>query len=122
MFGLGVPELIFIFLLALILFGPKRLPEVGKMLGKGMGEFRKASTDLQRALNAEVAVKDEVEKELKATADAMMGRSDPQEESLQSTEASTTKKVPESVARSPQRSSAPLESDQSSQSSGEEND
>jgi TatA/E family protein of Tat protein translocase len=56
MFGLGVPELIFILLLALLIFGPKKLPEIGRTLGKGMSEFRKASTELTRSLNAELAL------------------------------------------------------------------
>jgi TatA/E family protein of Tat protein translocase len=56
MFGLGVPELIFILLLALLIFGPKRLPEIGRTLGRGMSEFRKASNELTRTLNAELAL------------------------------------------------------------------
>lgn len=56
MFGLGVPELIFIMLLALLIFGPKRLPEIGRTLGRGMSEFRKASTDLKRTINVELAL------------------------------------------------------------------
>jgi TatA/E family protein of Tat protein translocase len=56
MFGLGVPELIFILLLALLIFGPKKLPEIGRTLGKGMSEFRKASNELTRSLNAELAL------------------------------------------------------------------
>lgn len=56
MFGLGVPELIFILLLALLIFGPKRLPEIGRTLGRGMSEFRKASNDLKRTLNVELAL------------------------------------------------------------------
>jgi sec-independent protein translocase protein TatA len=56
MFGLGVPELIFILLLALLIFGPKKLPEIGRTLGKGMSEFRRASNELTRTLNAELAL------------------------------------------------------------------
>ena len=56
MFGLGVPELIFILLLALLIFGPKGLPEVGRTIGKGMAEFRKASNDLKRTINVELAL------------------------------------------------------------------
>lgn len=56
MFGLGVSELIFILLLALLIFGPKRLPEIGRTLGRGMSEFRKASNELTRSLNTELAL------------------------------------------------------------------
>jgi TatA/E family protein of Tat protein translocase len=56
---LGVPELIFILVLALLVFGPKRLPEIGRTVGKGMAEFRKASTELKRTINTELAL-DEV--------------------------------------------------------------
>ncbi|HYG62931.1 MAG TPA: twin-arginine translocase TatA/TatE family subunit [Thermoanaerobaculia bacterium] len=59
MFGpLGVPELIFILVLALLIFGPKRLPEIGRTLGKGMSEFRKASNDLKRTINTELALEE----------------------------------------------------------------
>jgi TatA/E family protein of Tat protein translocase len=55
MFGpLGVPELLFILVLALLIFGPKRLPEVGRTLGKAMGEFRRATTDLKRSIETEI--------------------------------------------------------------------
>jgi sec-independent protein translocase protein TatA len=50
-FNLGAPELIFILVLALLIFGPKKLPQLGRTLGKGMAEFRRASTELQRAIN-----------------------------------------------------------------------
>ena len=57
MFGpLGFPELIFILVLALLIFGPKRLPEIGRTVGKGLAEFRKASTDLKRTINTELAL------------------------------------------------------------------
>lgn len=42
MFGLGVPELILIFVVALLIFGPGRLPEIGGALGKGIQDFRKS--------------------------------------------------------------------------------
>ena len=59
-----MPELIFIFALALLILGPKKLPELGKQLGRGLGEFKRASNDLKRSLEEEVekAARDEAEK------------------------------------------------------------
>ncbi|NJL29543.1 MAG: twin-arginine translocase TatA/TatE family subunit [Thermoanaerobaculia bacterium] len=55
MFGpLGFPELMFLLVLALLIFGPKKLPEIGRTLGKGLSEFRKASNELKRTINAEM--------------------------------------------------------------------
>jgi TatA/E family protein of Tat protein translocase len=56
MFGsIGGPEIILIFLVALLIFGPRKLPELGRMLGKGLGEFRRAANDLRVSLETEVA-------------------------------------------------------------------
>ena len=52
--NLGMPELMLILVLALLLFGPKRLPEVGKQVGKALGEFRRASNDLKRTIEDEM--------------------------------------------------------------------
>jgi TatA/E family protein of Tat protein translocase len=59
--NLGMPELIFIFALALLILGPKKLPELGKQLGRGLGEFKRASNDLKRSIEEEVekAARDE---------------------------------------------------------------
>lgn len=51
---IGVPELIIIFVIALIVFGPKKLPELGKSLGKGLSEFRRASNELRSTIEEEV--------------------------------------------------------------------
>ena len=47
MFGIGMPELLLILALALIVLGPKKLPELARALGKGMAEFRRATDELK---------------------------------------------------------------------------
>ena len=54
MFGIGSTELLVIVAIGLIILGPKKLPQIARALGKGMAEFRKVSTDLQRTINVEV--------------------------------------------------------------------
>ena len=51
MFGIGAPELVLILIVGLIVFGPGKLPEMGRTLGKGLREFRKASNALTTAIN-----------------------------------------------------------------------
>ncbi len=51
---LGVPEMIFIFVLALLILGPKKLPELGRSIGKGMAEFRRASNELRATFEREM--------------------------------------------------------------------
>jgi sec-independent protein translocase protein TatA len=51
---LGFPELIIIFFVALIVFGPRKLPELGRSLGKGLSEFKRASNDLRATLDSEI--------------------------------------------------------------------
>ncbi|HYS56352.1 MAG TPA: TatA/E family twin arginine-targeting protein translocase [Thermoanaerobaculia bacterium] len=59
MFGsLGIPELLLIFIVALLVFGPKRLPEIGRTLGKAIGEFRKATDELKHTIEREVQVEE----------------------------------------------------------------
>ncbi len=50
MFGIGMPELLLIMAVALLVLGPKRLPEIARSLGRGMAEFRRASSDLRNTL------------------------------------------------------------------------
>lgn len=53
MFDLGIQELIVIFIVALLVFGPKRLPELGRTLGKGLGELRRAMEGIREQIHAE---------------------------------------------------------------------
>ena len=52
--SLGMQEIIIIFVLALIIFGPRKLPELGKSLGKSLAEFKKASNELKQTWEDEV--------------------------------------------------------------------
>jgi TatA/E family protein of Tat protein translocase len=52
--NLGLSEMIFIFLLALIIFGPKKLPEIGRQIGKAMNEFKRASNEFRSQIEGEI--------------------------------------------------------------------
>ncbi|MBU1342126.1 MAG: twin-arginine translocase TatA/TatE family subunit [Proteobacteria bacterium] len=58
MFGLGMPEILLILAIALIVIGPKKLPDLAKTLGRAMGEFKRSAQDFKRSIDIETTVKD----------------------------------------------------------------
>ena len=56
--SLGWPEILFIAVLVLLVFGPRRLPEIGRTMGRFLGEFRRATTDLKRTIDTEVTLEE----------------------------------------------------------------
>ncbi|MGQ0735796.1 MAG: TatA/E family twin arginine-targeting protein translocase [Acidobacteriota bacterium] len=71
MFGpIGMPELIIILVIALIIFGPRKLPELGKSLGRSINEFKRASTELQSTLEQEIKLEEQKEAPAKPRSDA----------------------------------------------------
>ena len=60
MFGsIGMPELLIILTIALIIFGPRKLPELGRSLGKSLGEFKRASNELRNTLDEEIRLEEQ---------------------------------------------------------------
>ncbi len=66
--SLGMPEMVFIFILALLLFGPKKLPELGRTLGKAMTEFRRASNELKATFDREMKTLEQETESIKEVA------------------------------------------------------
>ncbi len=90
MFGIGGTELLVILVIALIVLGPKSVPQLARTLGKAMGEFRKVSTEFQRTLNTEIEL-DEHEKRKKEAEKELFGNKETA--GVDGTAASTTQKT-----------------------------
>lgn len=70
MFGIGLPELIIIMVIALIIIGPSKLPDLARALGKGMAEFRKATQEIKDSLAVDEDFKD-IRKDLNDTVSSL---------------------------------------------------
>jgi sec-independent protein translocase protein TatA len=71
MFGpIGMPELIVIMVIALIIFGPRKLPELGRSLGRSLNEFKRASNELKHTLDEEIRVEEQRTAEQQRAAEA----------------------------------------------------
>lgn len=68
-FNLGMMELVIILVIALIVFGPRKLPELGRSLGKSIGEFRRASNELKRTLDDEIRSEEQRDQRTKMEAE-----------------------------------------------------
>jgi Tat protein translocase TatB subunit len=88
MFGIGMPELLLILGLALIVLGPKKLPELAKTLGKGLAEFRRATDDLKEEFR-------QMEREVDDTADKSTADKPNPQEPLSQTAKNDTSPEPE---------------------------
>lgn len=103
--NIGFPEMVMIFVVALLVFGPKRLPELGRSLGKGLSEFRRASSDLRNSIEREIEAS-EIEQSIAETQKA----TEKATYDIKQTITDTPKEKKETVADTPKESKETVES------------
>jgi sec-independent protein translocase protein TatB len=101
MFGIGSTELIVILVVALIVIGPAKLPEMAKSLGKALGEFRRVSTDVKRTIEMEAEQADQ-----KSRTDQAKKELFPEQKASQASQAAQT---PQASQEAPKPPAAPAE-------------
>jgi TatA/E family protein of Tat protein translocase len=90
MFGMGMPEIILILAVALIVLGPKKLPEIAKSLGRGIAEFKKATQEFKENID--------VDNDLREARDALRDVKDDLEDTVRKSMTETAKQEPDAVS------------------------
>ena len=94
MFGsLSFNEILFIMVLALLIFGPKRLPQIGRTIGKTLGEFRRATGDLKRSMEVEMTMAEERETAAGAPSPRLVADSEPRRQAERSDKADSAARL-----------------------------
>lgn len=107
MFGIGMPEMLLILAVALIVIGPKKLPDLAKSLGRAMGEFKKATSEIKQSISVDADFKEvketftDIQKDIKGTVsfdNIEEYQPDPDKPSDRPTDTSSDKQKPETTA------------------------
>ena len=100
MFGIGMPEMLLILAVALIVIGPKKLPDLAKSLGRAFGEFKKATNDLKDSLEIDTDLRD-VSKTFDEVADEITDSVDVSASQTESTETDSASQDEAEVSAAP---------------------